>query len=1599
MTKGEFNVSISNEIKACVDSFVSRPRLISNFCNDSQSIVAEYNRRQIFEMLQNVDDQMDESSLLRDDKCCLIEFDKSKRSLCFKNQGVPFSDEGIKSIMLPHTSPKKKLGKTTIGNKGLGFRSLLNWKPDEIIIRSNRTELTFSKEVVKEKIDGNPALKKAVLSQRNDGSLPMLVFPKIGNDESGSKWVTEIELRWKDHGVGLETLFADIENELRSFKSELMLFLPRLLKVGIIIVSSEGKDSFEFESAESDYRAVGVSDQHLYKKSITQSTNGEPSSKVDWLVYRDSCELDGVKLAGDDSRNFNLAIAIPFDPLVRSQLDGVLYNYLPIKSAEQAVEINLPCLVHATVKLKASRDALMPDDEANKHIFSRLLPAALGSFAGILKNHNELLHDKWFPYRLLSPTSETRNSCVRSLYSELRTILMGGTFCPCVDGDYRKIGECWHYSFLPGARTQITQYFNEHKFLPEYVLSDATSEVPKNFEDSFCSQAKLADAINTSIKDMGLTDEQLAKLIAVLIQISDRTTRGAPYASILRDETGYFNVEDDVYTSPSEEDARSIAKPQDMVIGFISSRLWECIKLECGYENNCDKWKRPRDFVNDELRKVVNLHYYDLADITRNIINWCNDEVRKQSATPESKQHAVTEMLKAMLENFDPTAKVEGDDYRRRMDIPLVVRSSDGKVFLSRDFLFDSAKEIYAGSDISDSIFMSEADRRALFGEVAQGRDVDAFLLSIGMRADVRIKLHELKRDDGYISFLRDLEKGHGKEQLNGGLPDGSANPLPPRQYVQAIFEEDLKCIRKLGVEQFLRLLTSQQKDGILRSVENNPVMYWTIANKQAPWPLKVEWTYLAWQVKDVLTNFILENSRLVEDFKRRLDDKIQPVGLAVDALVKLGARRRLVDLSLEELYSRLAGFDIQQNRGVQKYYQRIRMALRQRIQECEKKEERLALEKRCSELAKKNLTHLYARKGDGPIELVARDDIRYWDNDLLSRKILNDNYKLEIGSRVGAESVRILFGVKPLGNDVDEQKDSKEPLHAITSELNRRIRERRAFLLAVRYREIENDNLLSSAVSALKGIQVEVVRKCSYKFDGKLYEMLPGELIQVSRDEHRFIVCTDALTLKEALSDPKFCLVMGELFCILFSLTGTQIAGEFRNIITTSLDALELYYKNDGDENDFKAVKEALGLSEDEEQLWSSVAGRQLTDKEKMSLSEKNERRSCILTLTNKQDNDKLDLSRQMAELSDEQVRDLILWVGMTYKKCSRMIQERILNCYRAEAKEIRELYTGNFAQALHAKLRLKDEHSQECYCGTLWAYSELGMGWFDGCLLSLMKGDHLPDQGAIEAAFFEKVKTEFEVELERVGAGGMFSEAPKADSECLKLLANAGLSLDNLPPTVQSKLFFRKEGLEKIVKAEIEKIIGDKNDPTAVASQNQQVVFDGHVKDIVQISDLKGVSQISPTKGKHEGDATSGRKRAVAYRTDRQKHMAGLRAQKKAWAAMLKDPQRFRQPVDKTSLTGDQGIGNDACHYDFSYLDTDGRRRFVEVKAFDEGVFYMSNAEYDFAHAEENRERYDLMLVVGDDVQYIKAPFSKNSEIGKHLKIVEDSWKGFAV
>ncbi len=101
---------------------------------DEKEIIKSYNGRQLFELLQNIDDAKS--------KKALIKIDTKNKLLFVANKGLPFSENGLKSLMMAHLSPKDK---TFIGNKGLGFRSLFNWL-GEIYIKSENLSVEFSKE-------------------------------------------------------------------------------------------------------------------------------------------------------------------------------------------------------------------------------------------------------------------------------------------------------------------------------------------------------------------------------------------------------------------------------------------------------------------------------------------------------------------------------------------------------------------------------------------------------------------------------------------------------------------------------------------------------------------------------------------------------------------------------------------------------------------------------------------------------------------------------------------------------------------------------------------------------------------------------------------------------------------------------------------------------------------------------------------------------------------------------------------------------------------------------------------------------------------------------------------------------------------------------------------------------------------------------------------------------------------------------------------------------------------------------------------------------------------------------------------------------------
>ena len=104
-----------------------------------------YHGREILELLQNADDayqkSLDQNEHIESE--LNVEICYNNNLLIVANTGTFFDQDGIKAVVQGNNSPKR--GKY-IGNKGTGFRSILNWA-DKVSIYSGEFAVQFSKDI------------------------------------------------------------------------------------------------------------------------------------------------------------------------------------------------------------------------------------------------------------------------------------------------------------------------------------------------------------------------------------------------------------------------------------------------------------------------------------------------------------------------------------------------------------------------------------------------------------------------------------------------------------------------------------------------------------------------------------------------------------------------------------------------------------------------------------------------------------------------------------------------------------------------------------------------------------------------------------------------------------------------------------------------------------------------------------------------------------------------------------------------------------------------------------------------------------------------------------------------------------------------------------------------------------------------------------------------------------------------------------------------------------------------------------------------------------------------------------------------------------
>lgn len=1609
-TDANFEEAVRNTIKSRIDVLSSDDGSgmyaeLEAFVNRTDRIVRDYNGRQVFEMLQNMDDQM-RDEVPENDRCSEILLDKKRGTLSFRNNGRPFSFGGIVSILRPDISPKEK--QPTIGNKGLGFRSLLNWKPRELVVRAGDIELVFSAAVADKVLADNANLRRAVEALRSKGKeLPILSFPDpdIGKREEGQEWTTEIELRGLD-----DNATESIEKELRGFRSETLLFLPYLHKIEIRI---EGGETCRTIYSDTSWETIDAKNS-IFKRTICKKTGENSKESTDWLAFRKDDTLDVAQDSEDSISNYNVAIAVP---LGGNGWNGSrkLRNYLPVRD----VVIELPCLVHATVALNDTRDGLPPDNPADKKIFEDILPDAIKTFATFLRDNakKEFVKDRWFAWRLLSPSEKSSNPYVRLLYDKLHSFCESGAFVPCVDEDFRTPNDSRNFTKAEDP-CEIAAFFNNHKtLLPNHVFSTQQSPVPESFGDHPCQPGELEKAINDSVATANLSDVDLAELIFLLCEIRKMDTNGEkkPFL-VLRNDNGRFFCPDDlVYTPPSRN--RRFAIPDFMDLGFLSTSLWTqiCTRFEKSgvlenYRAEFGSKKFMQNFCAKELRPVLDIKYYHKPTITRQIVGEANRRLDGAAADTDNKRKIVRSVLAKLFCNYcTPDTEDDEDDsgndavesetgstnLTRPLHVPIEI-GDDGAIHYANDFLFDDAKTFYEGSEPNDIKFLEmEQARGLLAGSNGNDAKIKSFFRSLGVRDDVRVKYANLswESDREYFMFLEELTAKPSSE--GKGLPrhrDRISNPVKSDQ--TACRFRDVETLRSLSTDNLLKMFCGDSGKGLIELLTEKPTISWWASGQHDYKKYAVDWSYCAFQLNDSRKNELMES--LKAETYVDADSPTERVRFesALVALERMGARRKLEDLEPEDLYSKMGGMAAD---GVQSFYRRILTALNAKIDQAPA-DQRDRAEREFSELAKRHLTKLWARKRNGPVELKNLAEIRYWDNTTLSRKILDNCWKLEIGNRAGAPSVNKRFGVTILdGSSATLIPGELEKSEELTRALFDRLAARAVCLLAIRCRDVSNKKEIGDIASLLRGLpaRVWIVRRGTYLFEGQQYELDEGDLIQA---ENIFVIRSGAPTLEHAFKNPVFCQAVGEMLGIQLNLSDTRAIAEIRNAAKSTDDEMDAIRRSDLSEADWTRAEEALGLGEEEQKLWCASLNRALGEEEKHRLSDLMSRPSKMEELVGKTLPEILREAPVLRDMTARQTAEFVHWLGVAADARGDLVKRRLNVYFNEQLEECQRLAFGSFASSLHERLENNAEQ-QRYYCLDLERFYQRCPDWLEETLGRLKSENPVPVGQEIWTQFKMAVATIFSIALPEQRPQRIIGSPPKPRGDCLELLFKLGLVLENLDAAPRSLAFFSNPDRIDEFKAAANRLHSEIHNPEPTdSSATDNASMDTVTMEIVR--DLNCLSGFVPSRsGQNKEHSRYAHGRGISYDVvNVQKQAKGKEAQRIAWRAMLDRPKEFIDPEDHSSES-DNGTSDDSRGYDYSYTDQKGERRFVDVKAFDNGSFMMSDNEHKVAY--DNKERYDLFLVDVKKriVHFVTAPFSDKSQFKNRLFLQPDTWKGMIV
>lgn len=1105
-------------------TYIDNPSvMISGYTQENQ-IVADYNGRQILELMQNADDAG--SDIIH------IEIDTEKQILCISNKGEAFDLDGIESLMFPGISTKNKT--EYIGNKGLGFRSILNWV-ESVKILTKEVSVSFSRKYVEEFFNQNlsdlPPIIDRVEQERQKNkiagdTLPIatLAFPKIEDEVASEPYVTQIKLAYKKQEE------EAIEKQLASIAEETLLFLPHSRQV-ILVKNGE---------------------QILDLNKTTEANGSIRVGNKLWKVHSERM------LSYSDKVKFNYTIAWQDDLSDR----GKFYNYFPTD-----VEAALPCLIHATFDLTNNRKELNKCSE-NEFILNHIAD----SISEIIETHFRTEVSDWRAFKFLSPSNANNREFFQPFYRKIID-KRESTYCyPAIDNKYINKNVAIYYGNRFSEWVEQNQLGDAFKYLikcTEFGIEINRKELQEYNGTEWFEISKI---ISSRIK----SHNQRASLLKLLVtdcQLSLAENQKLPLL-IGQDytfEAGTYHENVFAYRAADQ----NISLPEFANITFLDNDLYDDLIKIFNQElaTNRDGSEDISRTLIRILKPVVNLRQNDSNEVIRYIVS----EMRKKDPAPEKVKRFTSFLYSIYKEKKDRRNKLA-------FDVPLLDR--DGRVVDSSKLIFGDDYETEQVTEfVFDGIYRKYhlLGSKELFGfNGVENQELLDFFTWLGVHKYFITKEVTIlsPNTDSYFHFLF-----HEKRVLK---PD---NARMNNIELKALIVDNIEDLKLLELNKLCILL---EKSAILKRAVNftdeadlNDLVY--KYGNAYPKPIKTNYTYIYFQISQLIdfTKYTLSEDSEFELMFKKLDlgsgifksclnkNEVESLKLT---LRHLGVSESLEDITVERLKEVL---DDQENnfpegKNSQNFYKKcLEYYLEQRnsygkdirIDYCDR---------------------FFGRKGIGGdhLELVNKERLYYSDNYLLPRKILSKFYFINLPKRVGEDNVKDIFGVKLIKDELDNIDITMQDTHHLAKEFKKYIESLKAFILAYRIEVIKEKKSRQNEANLIKRLNIELVSELSLKFN--------NEIITLELNE--FIPFKDTIYIKagyknyvtELLTVPEFCDAIAEVFCITFKIS--SLKNTFRRIIKDGSSETLHILKTDEKEQFLREARELLGVNPFELEFWKKL-------------------------------------------------------------------------------------------------------------------------------------------------------------------------------------------------------------------------------------------------------------------------------------------------------------------------------------------------------------------------------------------------------------------------